>query len=264
MRVVILCAARAILLLFLVCAGALAPESYANEAGKTLHELFSAEWEYLMEQHPTWASSLGDRRWNDRWDNISLDALLKRHDHNVEILDKLAKIDRSALTLADQLNYDLFKKNYENDIERFQYRWYLLPLNQRDGVHTVNRLADALRFETLKDYEDWLARLRALPSRIDQTIALMRQGIKERIIHPKIVLQRVPAQIDHQIVNDPKASPLYKPFTRFPSSITEADQARIVKVAQETIAGAIVPAYRKLKDFMMSDYLPAAWEQVGI
>jgi uncharacterized protein (DUF885 family) len=264
MRVVILCAARAILLLFLVCAGALAPESYANEAGKTLHELFSAEWEYLMEQHPTWASSLGDRRWNDRWDNISLDALLKRHDHNVEILDKLAKIDRSALTLADQLNYDLFKKNYENDIERFQYRWYLLPLNQLDGVHTVNRLADALRFETLKDYEDWLARLRALPSRIDQTIALMRQGIKERIIHPKIVLQRVPAQIDHQIVNDPKASPLYKPFTRFPSSITEADQARIVKVAQETIAGAIVPAYRKLKDFMMSDYLPAAWEQVGI
>jgi uncharacterized protein (DUF885 family) len=264
MRVVILCAARAILLLFLVCSGAVAPASYANEAGKTLHELFSAEWEYLMEQHPTWASSLGDRRWNDRWDNISLDALLKRHDHNVEVLNKLAKIDRPALTLADQLNYDLFKKNYENDIERFHYRWYLLPLNQLDGVHTVNRLADALRFETLKDYEDWLARLRALPSRIDETIALMRRGIKERIIHPKIVLQRVPAQIDHQIVSDPKASPLYKPFTKFPLSITEADQARIVKVAQETIAGAIVPAYRKLKDFMMSDYLPAAWEQVGI
>jgi uncharacterized protein (DUF885 family) len=264
MRVVILCAARAILLLFLICAGALAPDSYANEAGKTLHELFSAEWEYLMEQHPTWASSLGDRRWNDRWDNISLDALLKRHDHNVEVLNKLAKIDRSALTLADQLNYDLFKKNYENDIERFHYRWYLLPLNQLDGVHTVNRLADALRFETLKDYEDWIVRLRALPSRIDQTIALMRLGVKERIIHPKIALQRVPAQIDHQIVSDPKASPLYKPFTKFSSSITEADEARIAKAAQETIAATVVPAYRKLKDFIVSDYLPAAWEQVGI
>ncbi len=73
----------------------------------------------------------------------------------------------------------------KTDIEGFQYRWYLLPLNQLGGVHTVNQLAEDLRFETLKDYEDWLARLKALPVRIDQTIALMRLGIKERIIHPQ-------------------------------------------------------------------------------
>jgi uncharacterized protein (DUF885 family) len=256
--------ACAIAALFLLNVGGQAQEVRTKEASVALHELFAAEWDYEMEQYPTWASSLGDRRWNDRWEDLSLDAILKRHNHHREVLAKLNKIDRGALTAADQLNYDLFKRNYERRVEDFQYRWYLLPLNQLDGVHTVNRLADALRFETLKDYEDWIVRLRALPSRIDQTIALMRLGIKERIIHPKIALQRVPAQIDHQIVSDPKASPLYKPFTKFLSSITEADEARIAKAAQETIAATVVPAYRKLKDFIVSDYLPAAWGQVGI
>jgi len=217
-----------------------------------------------MAQHPTWASTLGDRRWNDRWGDLSFEAIAKRDDHDIETLAKLKEIDRGALSTADQLNYDLFKKNYENEVESFQFRWHLLPLSQLEGVHTVNRLADALRFETLKDYEDWLARLRGLPAHIDQTIALMRAGMKERIIHPKIVLQRVPAQIDHQIVSDPKISPLYKPFTRFPSSFTETDQTRLASVAQQTIAAAIVPAYRKLKDFIVNNYLPAASERVGI
>jgi uncharacterized protein (DUF885 family) len=207
---------------------------------------------------------LGDRRWNDRWSDISLSAIVKRHDHDVETLAKLTKIERARLSTADQLNYDLFKKNYENEIDQFQYRWYLLPINQLEGVQTINRLADTLRFETLKDYEDWIARLRALPLRIEQTIALMRQGIKERIIPPKIVLQRVPSQIDHQLVGDPKASPLYKPFTRFSATISEADQGRLAQAARDTIATAVVPAYRKLKDFIVKDYLPAASNQVGI
>ena len=260
----VLCAARAIVLYFLFYAGVFAQDSRADDAPKALHELFATEWNYQMEQHPTWASSLGDRRWNHIWSNISLDAIYKRHDHDIETLAKLMKIDRAALAPADQLNFDLFKRNREYEIEGFQYRWYLLPLNQLGGVHTVNQLAQDLRFETLKDYEDWLARLKALPVRIEQTVALMRLGIKERIIHPKIVLQRVPAQIDHQIVSDPKASPLYKPFTHFPSWVSASDQARLAEAAQETIATAVVPAYRRLKEFIVSDYLPAAWDHVGI
>ena len=256
--------ARVIVALFLLCGAASAQDAGVVDATKALHELFAAEWDYQMEQHPTWASTLGDRRWNDRWGDNSLDAIVRRHEHNREVIVKLASVNRPALSAADQLSYDLFKKRYEIDIEGFQYRWYLLPLNQLGGVHTVNQLAENLRFETLKDYEDWLARLKALPVRIDQTVALMRLGIKERIIHPKIVLQRVPAQIDHQIVSDPKASPLYKPFTNFPSWVSASDQARLAEAAQETIATALVPAYRKLKEFIVSDYLPAAWDQVGI
>jgi uncharacterized protein (DUF885 family) len=264
MQRLVLCAARAIVFYFLLGAGALAQDSRANDAAKALHELFAAEWDYQMEQHPTRASSLGDRRWNDRWDDISLEAIYKRHDHDIETLAKLTKIARAALPPADQLNFDLFKRNYESEIEGFQFRWFLLPLNQLDGVHTVNRVVDELRFDTSKDYQDWLGRLKALHLRIDQTIALMRLGIKERIVHPKIVLQRVPAQIDHQIVSDPTASPLYKPFIKFPSSITETEQLRLAKDAQETISASVVPAYRRLKEFIVSDYLPAALDQVGI
>ena len=256
--------ASAVAALLVLCAAASAQQSRAIDAAKTLHDFFAAEWDYQMEQHPTWASSLGDRRWNDRWSDSSLDAIYQRHNHDIATLSKLTKIDRAALSPSDQLNFDLFKKDYENDIEDFQYRWYLLPLNQLGGVHTVNQLAETLRFDTLKDYEDWLARLKALPVRVDQTIALMRIGMKERIILPKIVVQRVPAQIDHQIVSDPKASPLYKPFTKFSSSIAESDQVRLAKAAQVTIADTVVPAYRKLKEFVVNDYLPAAWDQVGI
>jgi uncharacterized protein (DUF885 family) len=255
---------HALVWLLLLCASASAQDSRATGAEKALHELFATEWDYEMEQHPTWASTLGDRRWNDRWGDSSLDAIIKRHDHDIQTLARLTNINRAALSAADQLNYDLFKQIYEDDIEGFQYRVYLLPLNQLVGVHTVNQLADALRFETIKDYDDWLARIKALPVRIDQTIALMRLGITERIIYPKVVLQRVPAQIDHLIVTDPQASPLYKPFTKFSPSIAAADQARLAKAAQETISSAVVPAYRKLKEFVGSDYLAAAWDQVGI
>ena len=101
-----------------------------------------------MEQYPTWASTLGDRRWNDRWSDTSLEAITKRHSHDREVLAKLAQIDRAVLSATDRLNYDLFKKDYEDRVEGFQYRRYLLPLNQLDGVHTANQLADALRFTT--------------------------------------------------------------------------------------------------------------------
>ena len=236
----------------------------SSAVAKSLHNLFVAEWDYDMEQYPTWASTLGDRRWNDRWEDLSMAAILKRHNHHRDLLAKLGKIDRSALSNADRLNYDLFKRDYELRVEGFRYRMYLLPLNQLGGVHTVNELADQLRFETVKDFDDWLGRLRTLPAHIEKTTDLLRQGSKERIIHPKVVLQRLPSQIEHQIVSDPKASPLYKPFTRIPAAIGESERARLAKAAQDTIAAGVVPAYRKLREFIVSEYIPSAWDQVGI
>ncbi|MFH4209892.1 DUF885 family protein, partial [Acinetobacter baumannii] len=85
----------------------------------------------------------------------------------------------------DQLNYDLFKREYETDVEGFKYQWYLIPLNQRGGIQTADELADSLRFATVKDYEDWIARLRSFPRYMDQTIALMREGIRARMLLPK-------------------------------------------------------------------------------
>ena len=138
--------AHVIVALFLLCGVASAQDAGGVDATTALHELFAAEWDYQMQQHPTWASTLGDRRWNDRWGDNSLDAIGRRHEHNREVIVKLARVNRAALSPADQLSYDLFKKRYETDIEGFQYRWYLLPLNQLGGVHTVNQLAENLRF----------------------------------------------------------------------------------------------------------------------
>jgi uncharacterized protein (DUF885 family) len=143
-------------------------------------------------------------------------------------------------------------------------RWYLLPLNQLGGVQTADDLAEALRFDTLKDYEDWLARLTALPAYIEHTIALMREGIAQRMILPKIVLERIPTQIDHQIVSNPKESPFYKPFSHFANSIAETDRSRFVAAADSAIKSDVVPAFRRLKEFFVKDYLPASPGQVGI
>ena len=235
-----------------------------NEAAKSLHDLFAAEWDYQLEQYPTWASRLGDRRWNDRWEDRSLDAINKRHNHYIDVLAQLGSLNREDLSPSDRLNYDLFLKDYNTEIEGHRYHWHLIPLNQLGGVQTADELADALRFDTLKDYDDWLARLRALPAYIEQTAALMREGIKQQIMLPKIVLERIPTQIDHQIVNDPKKSPFYKPFSHFASSIAEADRLRLASEAENVIKSNVVPSFGRFKEFFAEDYLPASPNQVGI
>ena len=233
------------------------------ETAKAIHAFFEAEWDYQMEQNPTQASSLGDRRWNDRWRDDSLDAIRKRQEHAKETLARFIKIDRAKLSAADQLNYDLFKKDLEQDIEEFKFQMYLLPINQRGGLQTADELTERLRFENVKDYEDWIARLRAFPTSMEQGMALMREGAKAKIVWPKIVLDRVPAQIDKQIAANPEDSPFYKPFKSFHRDISASDRDRLSASAREAITSAIIPSFKKLKDYF-GEYLKAAPEQVGV
>jgi uncharacterized protein (DUF885 family) len=239
-------------------------EAQPSAAGAALHRLFDAEWDYRMEQNPVRASTLGDRRWNDRWTDESLDAIEKRHQHNVSVLAKLKQIDRGQLSPADQLNYDLFETNYKTSIEGFKFHDYLMPVSQMGGIQTENEIADALRFETVKDYEDWIARLRAFPVYMQQTMALMREGMRERMMLPKVIIERVTPEIDSQIVSDPQASPFYAPFKHFPDSIAAAERERLAKDAQSAIADGVVPSFRKFRDFYVNEYLPASFDQVGI
>jgi uncharacterized protein (DUF885 family) len=235
-----------------------------DSAAKALHTFFEKEWEYTMEQNPTWASSLGDRRWNDRWEDLSLEAIAQRQQHAREALETLKKIDRANLSPADQLNYDLWKKDAETDIAGFKFRMHLLPINQRGGIQTEDELTERLRFETVKDYEDWIARLRAFPKYMDQTLALMREGVKAKVLWPRVVLERLPSQVDKQIVPDPEESPFFKPFTKFPNDISAADRDRLAKAAREAIDEAVIPSFQKLKDYLTAEYLPASFPQVGV
>jgi uncharacterized protein (DUF885 family) len=234
-----------------------------NSISKTLQDLFASEWDYDMQQHPEEASTMGDRRWNNRWTDESPEAHGQRNQHNQDVLARLARIDRNALSPADQVNYDLFKKRYEDRVEGYKFHWFMLPLNQREGIQTSDDLADSLRFETLKDYEDWIGRLHAFPAYMDQTIALMRLGIRERMVHPKVIMQRIPAQIDKQLVSDPAQSPFYKPFQHFSHNISAADQQRLQGEARQAIQQQVVPAFQKFKQFFVGEYLPACYDQVG-
>jgi uncharacterized protein (DUF885 family) len=232
-------------------------------AAQSLHALFAAEWDYEMQRHPVRASSLGDRRWNDRWPDVSLEAIQKDHEHRIAVLARLKALDR-RLAARDQLNYDIFKQEYESDVEGYDFHWFLIPLDQREGIQTSDTLADELRFETLKDYQDWLARLRAFPVYMDQTIALMAEGIRERMMLPRVVMQRLPAQASKQIVADPEASPYYRPFNRFAPGIGEADRARLAAEAKDAIASDVVPAFKRFQRFFTEQYLPASFDEAGV
>lgn len=184
-------------LLFAVGFLTMLPESAdaRPQAAATLHALIQQEWQYQLEHSPTYASVQGDRRWNGRWDDLSLEAIAADHQHNLQVLAKLKTVDRKALSAADQLNYDLFRRDYETWVEEHRFKTYLMPVNhmggipegikQPPGVQTAYQLADNLRFETVKDYEDWVARLQGFGTYVDQVLALLREGLREKRIHPR-------------------------------------------------------------------------------
>ncbi len=244
---------------------ALAPPSASAVSRSTaaLDALFAAEWDYEMEEHPVRASLRGDRRHGDRWDDLSLAAIERRHRHDVDLLARLRTIDRATLAPASQLDLELFVRARQLAVDAHPFKLHLLAMSQLDGVHHVHDVADGLRFETLKDYDDWLLRLRALPAHVEQVTLLLREGMRARVVHPKIVMERVPAQIDKLTSGDPEASALFKPLKRFPSSIAEADRARLTQAIRDTIATAVVPAFRRLKDFVEVEYLTSCFDQVG-
>ncbi len=254
---------RVVLIVYGMLLLATAAIAQDTAASKALHDLFAREWEYDLQQNPTWASQLGDRRWDDRWSDLSMAAIEERHKHDLAVVAELTKINRSQLSPADQINYDLFKRDYETGIEEYKFRWFLVPLNQRGGIQTQNELADSLRFETVKHYEDWIARLNAFPTYMDQTIALMRAGMAARLLLPQVIMQRVPAQIDKQIVEKADDSLFYKPFKQFPAAIGATEQERLRAAARTAIGKNIVPSYRRFKKFFAEEYLPATYDQVG-
>lgn len=245
-----------------------------NVTATTLQALIAREWQYQLEHSPTYASVLGDRRWNDRWDDLSLAAIEADHQHNLQVLAQLAKLDRKKLSAEDQLDYDLFRRDYETWVEEHRYKWYLLPTNQvggipegikqPPGIQTAYQLADTLRFATPKDYEEWITRLGGFSTYVDQIIALMREGMRERRMHPQVILRRIPPQIEKQLVDDPTKSGFYSPFTRFPSSISPAEQQRLSAAGRAAIASGVLPALTRFHQFLTGEYLPAAPEQVGI
>ncbi|MGO4779324.1 DUF885 family protein, partial [Lysobacter sp. 2RAB21] len=117
-------------------------------------------------------------------------------------------------------------------------------------------MVEALSFTEVKDYRDWLARMRAVPTVIEQNQALLREGVKAGLTPPRVLMQRVPGQIAKQVVTDPGKSPFYKPFARFPDAIPAAERSALQAEAKKVISETLVPAYRRFGEFFDKVYLP--------
>ena len=245
-------------------AGSDAAEPDAREPNEKLHELLDAEWQWTLKEEPTWASRLGDLRYNDRWRDVGLAAQKRRHAHRKQVLGRLDRIDVEALSDADKINYRLFRREVEMAVEAYPFGWHLLPLTQRGGIQDASSLADSLRFDSVDDYEDWIARIRGLGVYMERTIGLMKEGLARRIVHPKVVMRRVPDQIKRQIVDEVEESLFFKPFLEFPEEIGPDDRERLVDAAKEAIGAHAVPAYRRMLTFFEEEYLPGCLDEVGI
>ena len=235
-----------------------------NEAATALHRLFDAEWERGLRESPENAAYQGDHRFDDRWSDMSLEAIARREAADREALAALKRIDRAALTPADQLNYDTFAWLQERAVQRQRFREYLQPVGHQGGVQTADGIAEILPFATAQDYRNWIARLQALPQLVAQTTTLMQAGMEAGSMPPKVLMQRVPAQIAAQVVEDPVASPLYKPFLKMPDSIPAAEQEALRRQAREAIATQVVPAYRGFARFFGEEYLPKARDGIAV
>jgi uncharacterized protein (DUF885 family) len=232
-------------------------------AAADLHRLFDEEWERGLRENPVNASFQGDPRYNDRWADASLAAIQASEAADRAALARIRAIDRNALAPADQLDYDTFLWLQEKAVARQKFRTWLQPISHQGGVQTLDGVAEVLPFATTKDYRDWLKRMDALPVLVDQTIILMREGIKAGSMPPKVLMQRVPRQIAAQVVADPVQSPFYRPFNKFPDSVPQAERAALQAEAQRVIRERVVPAYRTLQAYFEKEYLPKARDSIA-
>ena len=229
-----------------------------------LHAIFDSAWKLSLADDPVEASRLGVHDYDELWPDVSLQAVQSRHQRDKAVLRQLDAIDQASLSPADQVNYQLFRRDREDRVAGHRFGGYLLPINQREGVQDAGNLADSLRFDRPGDYEAWLARMERFAAYVDQTIELMREGMRKGVVHPKVVMKRVPRQVEAQFVDDPTKSLFYQPFSEFPDSIPADAQQRYRQKAVEIILNQINPTYQRILAFLNNEYLPACYDEVGV
>jgi uncharacterized protein (DUF885 family) len=234
-----------------------------NDADR-LHRLFDVSWDYTMHDAPEFATNVGYPGQNDRWTDLSFEAIAQRKELAKLQLEIVGKIERAKVSAADRISYDLFRRDAEMSVEGSQFPFELAPINQLGGVQQgVPQVISQMTFKSAKDYEDLIARLKAVPALVDQNIALLQKGLEEKFTPPRITLRDVPQQVLNLLVKEPLESPMLAPFKEMPASVPEADRARLRQAAIDAFTQKVEPAFQKLHDFLAAKYLPGARETIG-
>ena len=242
----------------------LAPLPAVADATTDLHALFEREWERELAENPLLATYRGDRRYNDRWPDISPAARQASDAADARVLEELERFPRADLLPAEQLNYDLFLRRYEERVAAQPFHLEYYSIRAREGPQSLNETAELMPFETAADYDAWLRRMAALPAYLEQYADLLRQAAAEGRTQPRVIMDRVVPQLAMQVVDRPEDSPFFERFRQYPDAIPPAERERLTAAARQVIAESVVPAYRRFASVFGHAYLPACRESVGI
>ena len=232
---------------------------------KALNALFEEYWQASLEHSPEFASTLGDTRYNDRISNYSVKAENEWLSREQAYLMRLAAIDPDGLTGQEKVSRELLLRQFAEDAEAQQFKEWEMPLNQMGGIHTTYpQLVAQLSFTTVKDYDDWIARLHALPKAFEQVSTNMSIGMEDGRVPPRYLLEKALAQVKELAGQKPAESPLALPLKSFPAAIPAAEQERIKAETLDAIAKEVLPAYLRFARFLEVSYVPAGRAEPGI
>lgn len=236
-----------------------------GDDGERLETLTRALYDQQILSNPEMATYMGDPRGADRWTDLSEDGRATRQTDERAALRALDRIDRSALNEDQQLNFDLLNDRLQRSIAGHDFPQELLPINQMSGVQQdVARIFSMVQTRGVEDYENILGRLAAVPELVDQTIALMQEGISKGITPPKVTLRDVPQQVRNQLVDDPAQAPVLKAFAAFPDSIDALQQNRLLERAESAYSDEVAPAFERLLGFLEEEYIPASRKTIAL
>lgn len=250
---------RTLCLLLAACAALFAMPVVATAAespSAVLKRLLADEWERQLRESPESATHSGDTRFDDRWTDLRPEAIAEREAGDRRALAAARAIDRAALSADERLDLDVFTWRMVQAVERQRFREWLEPVSHKGGVQTADDIVEVTRWRTADDFRRYLRRLQALPALVDQNIALLRAGLAAGQVPPKVLMQRVPAQIRAQVVADPRQSPFWRAFTRWPAGVPAAEREAVEREAATVLREQVVPAYARLLAFFEAEYLP--------
>ena len=232
---------------------------------KAMNDLFKEYWDAYLANAPEFASTIGDTRFNDKISDYSVKAYNDWLSQEQNYLMRLAAIDPTGFTDQEKTSREMLLRQVADDEEAAEYKEWEMPVNQMDGIYsTYPQLVAELSFTTVKDYDDWIARLRAIPAAFEQVTTNMSIGMDDKRVPPKFLLEETLKQVQDLANQKPEDSPLALPLKKFPSSISTADRERIRTEMLDVIAKKDLPAYQQFARFLQVSYIPAGRTDPGI
>ena len=230
-----------------------------------LQDIFQEYWGAYLERYPEFASTIGDTRYNDKITDFSVSAENAWLAREQDWLLKVAEIDPTGLSEQQQLSQELLIRKFTEDARGAEFKEWEMPVNQMGGIQIdYAELAGQLSFNTVKDYEDWIARLHALPDAFNQVTTNMSLGMEDQRVPPQYLLEKVLDQVKQIAGEKAEDTPFAAPLKKFPASIAAADQDRLKSELLDAVTKEVLPAYMRFARFLAVTYIPAGRTEPGI